>query len=387
MEHARTAENSSNEQSQRQSAHWMTINGRHVLIDEPQGRSLEMKQPRNEQERYLTIVVLNETGGLCPSAEKGHGSAKDLHRARIAVAEISKRLREKGHPEQVAPGEGGIYTGLWYGLATGDKDSIKAWNDSVSAAQERYPDQISRAMQVISGLMPRAAPCHRGHRGERHPSRSGHFGTRAAATRRQRPTCTFIASRRPRLYMNLRILVSLLGALLIFPKSAHPTAVSHEITENEGRALLLAIEDEIYERGFQKHFYMVGPEMSPGVTRLPLYVQPTVKNDGGTAIYKLMPYGEVLRGFHFKPDGVAVLESDPESGFPSTGPDMLTLYLDDDDVCRWKHSWKKYHFEVVDSPSAEMIEQAAARQKQRLGYSYREMPPREHRSSPPSHPN
>ena len=136
MEHARTAENSSNEQSQRQSAHWMTINGRHVLIDEPQGRSLEMKQPRNEQERYLTIVVLNETGGLSPSAEKGHGSAKDLHRARIAVAEISKRLREKGHPEQVAPGEGGIYTGLWYGLATDDKDSIKAWNDSVSAAQE-----------------------------------------------------------------------------------------------------------------------------------------------------------------------------------------------------------------------------------------------------------
>ena len=116
------------------SGHWVTIDGHHVLISGTQASQSEMKQPRNENERYLAIVVFNETGGLGAAAENGHGSAKNLHDARVAVAEIANRLRDSGHPEKMATGEGGIYTGLWRGLSQGNKDSIGSWNDSVSAA-------------------------------------------------------------------------------------------------------------------------------------------------------------------------------------------------------------------------------------------------------------
>jgi hypothetical protein len=96
-----------------------------------------------------------------------------------------------------------------------------------------------------------------------------------------------------------------------------------------------------------------------------------------------MPYGEVIRGFHFTKDGLAVLEGDPDGGFPPTDADTLTLYMDDDDVCRWKRSWNKYQFEILDSPSEERIKEAAVRQKQRLGYSYQEAPSKEQRAFPP----
>lgn len=156
-----------------------------------------------------------------------------------------------------------------------------------------------------------------------------------------------------------------------------------QITDEDAKAVCLAIEDEVYDRGYQKRFYMVGPEMSHDVTSLPVYIQPAVKNGRSTLIYKLMPYGEVIRGFHFTKDGFVVLEGDPDGGFPPTDPDMLTLYLDDDDLCRWKHSWKKYHFEIIDSPPTERIAESATRQKQRIGYSYREMPSKEQRTFPP----
>ena len=183
--------------------------------------------------------------------------------------------------------------------------------------------------------------------------------------------------------MKRLVVVSVLAWLLPAAGPIHPGTVGRPISVKEARAVILAVEDEVYDRGYQKRFYMVGPEVSRGVTRLPLYIQPTVKKDGGTAIYKLMPYGEVLRGFHFSKDGLAVLEGDPDGGFPPTDPDVLTLYLDDDDVCRWKHTWKKYFFEIIDSPSAERIQEAVARQKQRVGYSYPEMPPKEQRRFPP----
>jgi hypothetical protein len=164
---------------------------------------------------------------------------------------------------------------------------------------------------------------------------------------------------------------------------AQSRAVGRDITDKEAKAISLAIEDEVYDRGYQKRFYMVGPEIRHDVTSLPVYIKPTVRNGGSTLIYKLMPYGEVIRGFHFTKDGLVVLEGDPDGGFPPTDPDMLTVYADDDDVCRWKHTWKKYHFEIIDSPAPERINEAGVRQKQRVGYSYREMPPKEQRRFPP----
>ena len=174
-----------------------------------------------------------------------------------------------------------------------------------------------------------------------------------------------------------------LSLLLGMIGSAQTRVERKQITDEDAKAISLAIEDEVYDRGYQKRFYMVGREISHDVTSLPVYIDPTVKDGASTLIYKLMPYGEVIRGFHFTKDGLVILEGDPDGGFPPTDPDMLTLYLDDEDLCRWKHSWKKYHFEVVDSPSAELIAEAGMRQKQRIGYSYREMPSKEQRTFPP----
>jgi hypothetical protein len=165
--------------------------------------------------------------------------------------------------------------------------------------------------------------------------------------------------------------------------AAQSSAVGRHITDKEAKAISLAIEDEVYDRGYQKRFYMVGPETSRGITQLPLYIRPMLKDGEGLVIYILMPLGEVIRGFHFTKDGLVVLEGDPDGGFPPTDPDMLTIYVDDDDICRWKHTWKKYHFEIIDSPPPERINEAGTRQKQRVGYSYREMPNKEQRRFPP----
>jgi hypothetical protein len=70
-----------------------------------------------------------------------------------------------------------------------------------------------------------------------------------------------------------------------------------------------------------------------------LYIQPVLKDGEGAVIYKLMPHGEVIRNFHLNMDGLAILEGAPDSGFPPTHPNILTLYMDDDEVCRRKHEW------------------------------------------------
>jgi hypothetical protein len=143
------------------------------------------------------------------------------------------------------------------------------------------------------------------------------------------------------------------------------------------------VQDEIYDFGYQKQFYEVGPEPASGVTRVPLYIQPRLKDGEGTVIYKLMPYGEVIRNFHFNKDGLAVLEGAPDGGFPPTQPNTLTLYMDDDDVCRWKHEWVRAHFDILDTPPPQRVSEASERQEQRVGYSAREAPPKELRKFPP----
>jgi hypothetical protein len=183
--------------------------------------------------------------------------------------------------------------------------------------------------------------------------------------------------------MSRLVPIWVLGLLLGITGPAQTRVERRQITDEDAKAISLAIQDEVYDREYQKRFYMVGPEISHDVTSLPVYINPILKDGGSTLIYKLMPYGEVIRGFHFSKDGFVVLEGDPDGGFPPTDPDMLTLYLDDEDLCRWKHSWKKYHFEIADSPSAVRIAEAGTRQKQRVGYSYREMPSKEQRKFPP----
>jgi hypothetical protein len=179
------------------------------------------------------------------------------------------------------------------------------------------------------------------------------------------------------------VAVWVVGSLFAWAGSALGSSSKRQLSDKEGNAVILAVEDEVYDRGYQKRFYMVGPETRRGVTQLPLYIRPTLEDGEGLVIYILMPLGEVIRGFHFSKEGLVVLEGDPDGGFPPTDPDMLTIYVDDDNICRWKHTWKKYHFEIIDSPAPERIDEGGIRQKQRVGYSYREMPSKEQRRFPP----
>jgi hypothetical protein len=71
----------SNAQQQSSGDHWVTINGRHVLIQGTSAEQARMTQPVSEKERYLSIVVFNETGGLSPSAKNGNGSAQNLRKS------------------------------------------------------------------------------------------------------------------------------------------------------------------------------------------------------------------------------------------------------------------------------------------------------------------
>src|SRR5713101_1005653 len=70
---------------------------------------------------------------------------------------------------------------------------------------------------------------------------------------------------------------------------------SRPITDAEIQALTLAIQDEIYDSGYQKEFFDLA-KVKGGVD-LAVYIEPTVtagEIDVGTAMYKLMPYGEVI---------------------------------------------------------------------------------------------
>jgi len=144
-----------------------------------------------------------------------------------------------------------------------------------------------------------------------------------------------------------------------------------KLSQSETKALVQAVVDEIYDREYQGYFFPeggpIGDVISDSRTRVPLYVDPVVEDGEGEAIYKLMPYGEVLRLFHVHDDGTIVLDGDPELGFPASQPNRKTVYLEDRAVDRMKHEWVKSSFEIVLSPTPEAIQDVIRRQKQRTG--------------------
>ena len=162
------------------------------------------------------------------------------------------------------------------------------------------------------------------------------------------------------------LLVSLL--LIVSLLSSGQAATKTRLTQSETKALVQAVQDEIYDREYQGHFFPeggpVGDLISESRTRVVLYVNPALEDGEGQAIYKLMPYGEVLRLFHVH-GGMIVLDGDPELGFPASQPNRRTVYLKDSVVDRMKHEWVKSSFEVELSPSPETVQEAVRRQKQR----------------------
>jgi hypothetical protein len=115
----------------------------------------------------------------------------------------------------------------------------------------------------------------------------------------------------------------------------------------------------------------IGAPRSAPQARMRIYIEPEIGPDeSGRVIYKLMPYGEIVREFVIRSNGLVVLDADPENGFPPTDEaNTKTVYLDDDEVCRMKHNWIRSFFVVADAPSPKMIHEAARRQKLRTGFS------------------
>jgi len=165
-------------------------------------------------------------------------------------------------------------------------------------------------------------------------------------------------------------------AILALAVHAHSGQRKRKISDSELRAVIQAVEDEIYDYGYQKKFYHLGENVADATstvrTSMHIYIDPEIDStdESGRVIYKLMPYGEVLRDFIKRRNGLVVLSGDPQNGFPQTQESSTkTVYLDDAEVCGMKHDWIKSNFVVDDSPSPERVQDAANRQKLRTGFS------------------
>jgi hypothetical protein len=132
--------------------------------------------------------------------------------------------------------------------------------------------------------------------------------------------------------------------------------------------LTKAIEDEIYARGYETKYADLGEPREHGEHRLPVYIQPSISDGHGWTIYKLMPFGEIYRMYSVSKDGAVSLHGNPSNGFPPTQPDYLTLYMDDEDLCKTKNGWRKEYFSIELHPSAKRVTEARVHQRQ-LGSS------------------
>ncbi len=174
-------------------------------------------------------------------------------------------------------------------------------------------------------------------------------------------------------------LTLVLGAALCVQPTAsqNKSQRSHEqlqaLSPKQIAAVVVAIEDEIYDYSDQEAFLDVGRDTNGPMGRsfaLPVYVNPHLRADGtGEVIYKKMPYGEVLREFHINPSGMVVFNSDPEIGFPVTQPSHLTLFMDDSELCQDKTHWRHREFTILYDPPRDFVVQAAKRQLTRVSFS------------------
>jgi len=142
-------------------------------------------------------------------------------------------------------------------------------------------------------------------------------------------------------------------------------------TEQNVTAIVQAVEDEIYDYGYEKDFVNIGSTGAiDSPTEITIFISPDLYGDGhGVVIYKYMPFGEVQRRFAFRPDGIAVLWGKPINRFPASQPDTNTLYLRDDDICAFKQKAIRASFTVDPNVSRTRREEAAKRQKVRIGFS------------------
>jgi len=174
--------------------------------------------------------------------------------------------------------------------------------------------------------------------------------------------------------MKLRIAL-LCTALMSVPSHAqfHPIGSTKPLPESAVPNIVMAVEDEIYDYNQQQSFTNIGSAGAIGIpTKVPLYIAKSISDRNiGWVLYKNMPHGEVLLRFIIQDDGLVVLYGDPEIDFPAQQPDTKTIYLDDDDVCRFKSQSSKTFFVVDPKVDEKRVEEAEHRQLQRVHYSFR----------------
>jgi hypothetical protein len=174
--------------------------------------------------------------------------------------------------------------------------------------------------------------------------------------------------------ISLFIVINFLCFAVCMGQSA---VAKREISDQEIRQLIAAIQDEIYDYGYEDEF---GGFTDPGTggerAKFPIYVRPTVYSNGNTlqgqVIYKYMPFGEVIRRFFLTGDAKVpvLLGGLPENGFSWTQPDTKTVYADDEEICRNKHDWRKIDLTVELEPSPSTRDSAYEHQKQRTGHTH-----------------
>lgn len=136
-------------------------------------------------------------------------------------------------------------------------------------------------------------------------------------------------------------------------------------------ALVQAIQDEIYDEGCQGYGYDASGSANGTKYELPLYVKPTWNGSGDSwAIYKFLPIGEVLRMFSNRSDGLVELAGHPEWNFPPTDPSYLTVFMDDNELCRMKHDWIRTTLSLDTNPPVDVVLESIKRQKLRFGDNY-----------------
>lgn len=150
------------------------------------------------------------------------------------------------------------------------------------------------------------------------------------------------------------------------------------VTDADKKAIVQAIEDEIYDEGCQGEGWDAAARHDDtSAYEQRVYIEPDLDVDQGSnsdersgyVIYKLMPIGEVYRLYWFE-KGLVVLGGHPEWDFPPTEPSYKSVYMDDDDLCHFKRDWLRTTFTITLKPTRERVQEAAARQKQRLGEKY-----------------
>ena len=167
-------------------------------------------------------------------------------------------------------------------------------------------------------------------------------------------------------------LLSLWSGQLQGPKSNQ--LAPRDITPADQEALVIAIQDEIYDYGYQKEFWGFETSGPHGpMAQFNVYIRPRLDaaqgGVEGVLIYKYLPFGEVIRPFVLASNGAVYLIGKPSSGFPWTQPSTKTIYMDDDEVCRYKHEWIRVQFELDLKPTQARIDAAVNRQKLRVGFS------------------